>query len=157
MEREHRDMVAYIVCYPLTLAAYIVCYIGSIYLKLFVVAAPPWVVRNSISRCRSKRRTGSVPRVTVAEQIRRNQRIVRDRARGYTWATVVEQNDVTARRARQVVREYPDPLKLHPVAEYERIDEAIDFTVQALEDLPTLAEPPRNDPFKLTSRLKPLE
>lgn len=101
-----------------------------------------------------------MPRATAAEQIRRNQRIVTDRARGYTWAAVAKRNGVTARRAQQVVREHRESLDLRPTEEDERVVEAIEFTVQAIEDLAMLAETTRNDAIRLgaiNSRLKALE
>ena len=88
-------------------------------------------------------------RLPATEKVRRDDRIVADRARGLTWATIAERHGVSDRQARAIWKERLTAEPLESLDGLDAITEALLQVEAAIEDLALLAETTRNDPVRL--------
>jgi hypothetical protein len=90
-----------------------------------------------------------VARLTAQQKVVRDARIVADRARGLTWATIEARHGVTKRQCRTIWAERLREVSTEPVDVREALREAIVQLDAAVEDLALLAESTRHDAVRL--------
>ena len=79
-------------------------------------------------------------RATAQQKVERDARIVADRARGLTWATIEARHGVTERQCRTIWAERLRKVSAEPVDVREALTEAITQFDAAIEDVSILAE-----------------
>ena len=91
-------------------------------------------------------------RVTAQEKVRRDAKVVADRARGFTWRTIAERNGLCERQCRAIWAERRsasiDLLAGDPM---ESLDEAADQLDALIEDCALLAETTANDSVRVAA------
>jgi hypothetical protein len=101
-----------------------------------------------------------MPRLTAGEKVRRDARIVADRAHGLGWATIADRHGLSERHCRTIWTEQAAMLAIEDVGPLERVQEAILQYDCVLEDLALLAEQASHDAVRLgavRSRLAAIE
>lgn len=88
-------------------------------------------------------------RLTAQRKVERDARIVADRARGLTWATIEARHGVTERQCRTIWAERLREVSAEPVDVRDALREAIAQLDAAIEDCALLAESTANDSVRL--------
>ncbi|MEJ7787879.1 MAG: hypothetical protein WKF96_24015 [Solirubrobacteraceae bacterium] len=89
-------------------------------------------------------------RGSASEKVRRDVRIVADRARGLRWATIAERHGVSERQCRTVWAEHRDQrLTGHDADPESVVHHALESFEAAIEDFALLAESASHDAVKL--------
>lgn len=92
-----------------------------------------------------------VPRLPAAEKVRRDERIVADRARGFRWQTIAERHKVSERHARQVWSDRLAAEPLDTLGGAEAIAEGLLQLEAAIEDFSLLSERTSNDAVRIAA------
>ena len=91
-------------------------------------------------------------RLSAAEKVSRDSRVVADRVRGLTWVTIAQRHELSERHCRELWSEYranqPSSSSVDPVAAAEEMLERFEAVV---EDAALLSEATANDAVKVAA------
>jgi len=88
-------------------------------------------------------------KTSAAEKVKRDARVVADRARGLRWATIAQRNGVSESQARNIWRERRSAEGFRTIRPDEIVDEAVAQLEAVVEELAELAASTNNDAVRL--------